>query len=51
VAKHPKLGTVYSEYRKLKTDSFNARYNPPFMKPTMYIDIAKTTYLGRIKAA
>ena len=48
VAKSPVLNGIYDEYRKLKTDSFNARYNPPFKRDRVYIGVAETLYLGRI---
>lgn len=48
VANHPVLANAYDEYRKMKTDSFNARFYPPFRKPKAYIDIAHTIWLGRI---
>ena len=49
VASSTQLLSIYDEYRKLKTDSFNARYNPPFRGDSRMVGISETLYLGRIR--
>src|SRR5687767_13619864 len=36
VANSTELAPIYNEYRKLKNDSFNARYYPPFKQNKAY---------------
>lgn len=51
VSSSPELSSIYDEYRKLKNDSYAARYYPPYKQDRKYVALAETLYYARVRAA